>query len=485
MNSTVSTRRTLERKSREFEVNMEMSRARIVEGIRIAQDKLRRVETELLSKLEAFFGSNVYSEYLTRLESDEPNSLEEATSIATTPVPANFGPDEKAFGKLYDEISRLAHKTTAQAPVPSAPKNLAARGVGKNEFYDGMSLSWSGVDPAVTDGVECVRYKVHVVNEHKMARVYDSAGTSCVFQNLKHGVTYGISVRCIWDDRAGPWCSPVEFTTSPVPVPVNVKCAEVKECEASIVWDPSPVDIVWEMEVCKNDPSKSFRKVYEGSEPSFTVKYLECNTGYIVRVRGKTKDEKCGSWCDALEIKTKKWTCSWKRDHGDGNNARSYYVKGETDNIAERVVDYQAYMGYSHVIGTNLIPIGTIVSWDVKINGTGRDFKTGIEYLGRGQGPPDAYEPIYFERSFARIHHVYGGFGIFSVISDYYENLQTGYRSYVFNTISIIVDTQKGEITFMAKGATLGTIRQIPLDAPIVPFVELREKDTTAKLIIN
>ena len=142
MNDIIDITRTLDRKAREFEANKEMYTERITEGFRMAKEKLDRAEKELLRKLEVFFGSNVFSEQMVELDAESPAALEKAAAVARLPVPADFGPDEDAFGRLYKEIARLADRVSLEpATPPPPPKDLAAQGVGKGGFHDGVTLT--------------------------------------------------------------------------------------------------------------------------------------------------------------------------------------------------------------------------------------------------------------------------------------------------------------------------------------------------------
>ena len=501
MSDIASIKRSLESKASEFEANKEMYAERIMEGFETARKRLERAEKELLKKLELFFGSNVFSEQLAELDAGTQGSLEKATAVASLPVPADFGPDEEAFGRLYKEISRLADKTSLQPTTPPPPPgNLAVQGLGKNGFYDGVTLSWTAVTPEVARRVDCVKYKVQMVSESKIVHVYDNAGTSCVFQNLRPKTTYSFCARCIWDDVSGPWSDPVEFTTSPIPVAMNVKCTEAKECEATIAWDPVPVEVIWEVEFRKNDPCSDFKKGFVGGGSSCTLKRLKCETEYLVRVRARLgEDDKCGEWSEEIKVETKKWTCSWVICPSNIRSECAYIVRGETNNIAEKVGESDQFeeglrgsyrvTSYSYIIGTNPIPVGTTVSWNVKITkvdsyGT----YAGIKFLDNTQNShPDA-NTIYIDCHDHRINCGSQSLYFLSGIMETFKVLRD--RNYINSwidrqNIRVVVDTKKGEISFGIESIVLGTVRKIPLDKPLVPYVKLEEKGSTAELIID
>ena len=225
MASVVEIKKILERKAGEFEANKETITDRIKEGIKTAREKLNRVEKELLRGLEISFGPNVYAEQLAEINSGKPFSPDSAAAVAKTPVPVEYGPSEEAFGRLYVEISLLTDERSTQSAqvVPSAPKNLKVSGLSKNGFYDTVGLSWS----AVAAGSDNIRYQVQMAHGCETVCAYDGGNTSCLFSNLMLGTKYIFCVRCVCvsslgQEKVGPWCDPVEFTTSPIPVAQNV-----------------------------------------------------------------------------------------------------------------------------------------------------------------------------------------------------------------------------------------------------------------------
>ena len=137
MASTVEIKRVLERKAGEFEANKETIADRIKEGIRVAREKLNRVEKELLRGLEISFGPNVYAEQIAEINSGKPFSLDNAAALAKTSVPAEYGPSEEAFGRLYVEISLLTDERSTQPAqvVPPAPQNIKVSGLEKKTAF--------------------------------------------------------------------------------------------------------------------------------------------------------------------------------------------------------------------------------------------------------------------------------------------------------------------------------------------------------------
>lgn len=487
MDNIASIKRALAAKASEFDINKEIATERIKEGFETARKRLDRAEKELLRKLDLFFATNIYSDFISELESGSSNSLEKAASVAAIPVPTDFGPDEEAFGKLYKEIGRLANKTfslPALLPPPS-PKDITVKGIGENGFYNGVSLSWPAVTPDSSSGVESVKYKVQMVNERKNMWEFNTAETSYAFQNLKPGMKYTFNVRCIWDDIAGPWSDAVEFTPTPIPVPTNVKCAEVKECEATIVWDSVPMSVVWEVEIRRGDSFSDFKRVYAGEIPSCTLERLECDVKYVARVRARIDDDNRGEWCDELEFRTKKWSFSWKQCPPGA----SYIVKGESDNIVERVGNSQNREDHLVIVGNNCIPIGTTVSWRIKVDRLSSHI--GVKYVDNDQKHSSDYDPIYIWPEKYSIHYKQGRrFNIFSDMVLSFKKLEEKkiierFFPSNFWEVGVVVDTRKGEVTFITNDVVFAVIPQIPLDRPLVPFVTLPYTGSTAKIVIE
>ena len=305
-----------------------------------------------------------------------------------------------------------------------------------------------------------------------------------MFSDLKPGTKYVFCVRCVCvsglgHEKVGPWCDAVEFTTSPTPVAQNVRCTSVGMCEASIEWDPAPVEMVWELEVARKEPSGAFsvfNKVYEGTLRLCAIKDLKMGTEYVARVRGKVGDGKWGEWGSELNFETKKWACSWMQCPGN-----RYSVSGKLNNIATNLE------GWSSIVGDTPIPIGATVSWKVDLR-----CDIGCDYPEVGITTADRRYSAYINCSRSSIRSgssTYDPFSKFELEVDrklkYDYLLRLIIRRNAESPIGVVVDTEKREVSFVVEGVIFGTVPNIPLDKPLVPYVSLGYKGDSAELVVQ
>ena len=510
MDDTTKITMALERKAREFEANKETYTERIKEMVEMARRRLDSAERELLRRLDVLFGANVYEEQLAVLGSvagtgsnGKQGALAKAAAMAALPVPGGVGPDDEAFARLHREIGRLADRVFSAfadaPPPPPAPRGLRAQGLGKGGFHDGVALCWAGVAPDGARCVERVEYKVQVAGERRAARVYDSAGTSCAFQNLRAGTTYAFRVLCVWDGVSGPWSDAVEFTTSAVPAARGMRCSEVGECAATIVWEggcvatgDGGVSFTWEAEVREDEKGSAIRKAYSGEAAACTLKRLECGRGYVVRVRARVSGtETFGAWSDGLRFRTKKWSCAWKPCPASVDDKKKYILswsEGRSDAIATKVSKDGSE--YAIVIGNNPIPVGAVVSWEVKVE--------RLDWSEIGDYSCGNYPPYYYvgvapndidqNKNYSYLRGAYFDF------SGYKCGVTTAAGGGGFFTttcygggctMTVAVDMRKREVTFSIGGVFLGAVEQIPIDKPLVPIAGLGQYCKSAELIIT
>ena len=67
----------------------------------------------------------------------------------------------------------------------------------------------------------------------------------------------------------------------------------------------------------------------------------------------------------------------------------------------------------------------------------------------------------------------------------YDYNFELKIRRNAGSHIGVMVDTEKQEVSFVVEGVIFGTVPNIPLDKPLVPYVSLGYKGDSAELVVQ
>lgn len=147
----------------------------------------------------------------------------------------------------------------------------------------------------------------------------------------------------------------------------------------------------------------------------------------------------------------------------------------------------------SFVIGSNFIPPCAKVSWNVKLNYNYKNnsfynsFYVGVAPFDIDQNDSNVdNRVIYIDSTKYFIHSQHGSYDLFSGIYESLQKLSNGtyHPPHKTNNITVVVNTQKRKVSFIIGGITYGTVHQIPLDKPLVPFVAIAGLGNSAELEI-
>ena len=217
---------------------------------------------------------------------------------------------------------------------------------------------------------------------------------------------------------------------------------------------------------------------------SFNLNLLELETTYKIRAK-ITYADKESEWSDAFELRTPEFSgSSWKKCPDNVENERRYVVDENNPTIVTKTGDK-----YCTVIGSVLLPPNKTTSMCMKIlkslHNNGLCFFIGVApsdidlnnkenhstcgwYFSCHKsvlcsGPPHNYDKKEYGPRIADGHYV-----------------RTG------DSVGIIMDTAKGELSFALNGMNLGVAyKGIPLDKPLVPCAILGLKDDSVELDIS
>ena len=188
-------------------------------------------------------------------------------------------------------------------------------------------------------------------------------------------------------------------------------------------------------------------------------------------------------WSDAVMGRTQ-WNCVWKKCPGNVYEKRKYSADEENPRIAKKI----ASGDYCTIIGNAPLPPNKVTSWSIKIleseENNGHSIYVGV-------APPDInqnggfngnncgwYFDCYESILYSGLPHNYRG-------REYGPRKEKGDYVHTGDSVGVVMDTAKGELSFALKKRNLGVAFDgIPLDKPLVPCVILYWKDDSVELAI-
>ena len=172
----------------------------------------------------------------------------------------------------------------------------------------------------------------------------------------------------------------------------------------------------------------------------------------------------------------------WKECPSDINEEMKYSVSEENPRIASNVGD-----GYCTIIGNAHLPLNTVTSWNIKVlkscNNNGAGIIIGVAPSDIDQNKNDSYNKYgwYFDcwNSSLRSGPPQNCKG-----KQYGSKRRNGQYVHTGDSVGIVMDTTKGELSFTLGGVNLGVAyEEIPLDKPLVSCVLLWYEDSVELVI--
>lgn len=236
------------------------------------------------------------------------------------------------------------------------------------------------------------------------------------------------------------------------------------------------------------DDSKLVRLEKDDSN-SFLLKddSLEVEETYLVKVRAAfSYEETCeeGEWSDEVEFTTPEFSkcCAWREWSEEMGNGVKYSVNANNPRIVESCcMDRHC----SVVTGNTFLPQEAVTSWNVRLLNMTKDGR-GILI---GVIPFDEDNKIQYDISQGLFFDCYNsilrkglsevfGFEAFSKLRD-----ENRLGMYMGDTIGVIVDTIKGELSFAFNGINFGVVfEEIPIDKPLLPCVIFQNSGDSVEL---
>ena len=194
---------------------------------------------------------------------------------------------------------------------------------------------------------------------------------------------------------------------------------------------------------------------------------------------GQPSSKKCHTEPNAGPVKNK-WACAWRKCPDAA--AYKYSFEAFNPRVATKVTS-NLIGGYCTIIGNASIPRGKVTSWSVKIlnsrKNNGDYIYIGVAPSGINQTEDRNYKKSgwYFDCGISSLRsgppHDYEG-------KEYGPRKEKGQYVHTGDSVGVVMDTTKGELSFVVNGVNLGVAYEgIPLDKPLVPCVLLwNERDS-------
>ena len=261
-----------------------------------------------------------------------------------------------------------------------------------------------------------------------------------------------------------------ENVDSSIPAPSNIKTKSATWDSVTLTWDGVKGASFYQVEA---DGSKLWDV---STINTFRKRGLLSDTEHTFRVRA-VKRNLVSEWSDAVKGMTQKAAefseCMWKKCPSYVDMNRKYSVYKKNPQIATKKGS-----GLCTTIGNTPLPPNNVTSWSIKILKSEKNDGNGIHV---GVAPFDINQNE--RRNFEKCGWYFSCYSS-SLISGpphktYWEEYgprKEKYGQYIHtgDTIGVVMDTAKGDLSFALNGVNLGdAYEKIPLDIPLVPCVLL------------
>ena len=268
-----------------------------------------------------------------------------------------------------------------------------------------------------------------------------------------------------------------------VATPSNVSVESTTQDSITLAWDAVEGASSYQIEV---DGGKSLERA---TKNTFTKKGLLSETKHTFRVRA-VRGDSVSEWSDVLKGRTPKkpspYGGVWKECPGDVDEKRKSSVDKKNPRIVTRI-GYDGDECYSTIIGNTPLPLNKVTSWSIKI----------LESRNNGYGINVGVAPSDINQN-EKYNHIKCGWYFHCRDSTLWSGPPHNYRGKIYgprkrngkyvhtgDSVGVVMDTAKGELSFVVNGVNLGVAYEgIPLDKPLVPCVLLDYEGDSVELVI-
>ena len=272
-----------------------------------------------------------------------------------------------------------------------------------------------------------------------------------------------------------------ENVDNSIPVPSNITA------KSGITWDS--ITLAWDAV----EGASFYQIEMNGSKfwdvsttTSFTERGLLPETEHTFRVRA-VRGNSVGEWNDVMKVRTQKElfeTSFWKECPDDVYEERKYSVDEENPRIATKI-------GYGYecctIIGNTPLPLNKVTSWSIKIlkseENDGNSIFIGVAPSDIGQNDWNNNKCGWYFDCFGST--LWPGPPYNYNLKEYGPRKEDGEYVHTGDSVGVVMDTEKGELSFELNGVNLGVAYEgIPLNKPLVSCVLLYYKGDSVELVI-
>ena len=272
-----------------------------------------------------------------------------------------------------------------------------------------------------------------------------------------------------------------ENVNSSIPVPSNITTKSITWDSIALTWDAVEGASFYQIEV---DGNKMWKISISNT---FTKRRLLPETEHTFRVRA-VKGNSVSEWSDVVRGRTQKaqdfLECTWKKCPDDVDEKKKYFLDENNPRIAIK----SGKNGWCTIIGNTPLPLNKVTSWSIKIlkskfnDGVG--ILIGVAPFDIYQNEPDNYKKYgwYFNSLDSTLWsgppHRYWD-------KEYGPRKGNGQYVHTGDSVGVVMDTVKGELSFVLNGVNLGVAYEgFPLDKPLVPCIPLCYEGDSVELVI-
>lgn len=289
--------KVLKAKAQQFENNKTKSLEETQKRINALIDQLKKVEHELLDRIEAEFGDNTFLLSFSLLSEEMSfQNIKQAELTSKVPVPGLIYPRDEDMEIITSKIKKLVDLTR------EAPKGLTV----DTSLANSLTISWDE-SPNATGYIA----EMKKTNESDFHEIYRGTNTTTTVNCLKEEEKHQFRVRAVYGSEMSGWSDVVKAKPWLLFVPRNLEVVSQTSDSIKATWDevsvPFNAAVSYRVGVQETGSHLS-TMVYNTDKPTFTKNGLNPKKEYAVRVRAV-----CGSasseWSNQAAVTTKPIKC--------------------------------------------------------------------------------------------------------------------------------------------------------------------------------